>query len=233
VVDDEIQVYGSGAELMYHARGPSRWIAVTVPRAALEEWALQRTGVPLTLPARGIASFKVHRRQRMHLQQLATDAFGLARVMHPHPIGSALAQEISRSFLAAYVDALCAAELANRSARAATARRHYHLIRACEQLVLTAGMVNVDLSTIARRSGYSLRALELIFRRGVGMPPGRWFTNVRLNGALRDLIAPTADCTVTAVATRWGFVHLSRFAEQYRKAFGESPNQTLKRARAR
>ena len=86
-------------------------------------------------------------------------------------------------------------------------------------------------------NGYSLptewvgfKNFELIFRNGVGMTPGRWFMNIRLNGALRELISPTADTSVTEVATRWGFRHLSRFAEQYRRAFGELPSQTLARA---
>jgi len=94
-------------------------------------------------------------------------------------------------------------------------------------------MNEVNLSELAQQSGYSLRSLELIFRRSVGMTPGRWFTNIRLNGALRDLIAPTPGCSVTDVATRWGFRHLSRFAEQYRNAFGELPSQTLARAAKR
>jgi AraC-like DNA-binding protein len=62
------------------------------------------------------------------------------------------------------------------------------------------------------------------------MPPGRWFMNIRLNGALRDLLMTTPECRVADVAARWGFRHLPRFAEQYRRAFGELPSQTLSRA---
>jgi transcriptional regulator GlxA family with amidase domain len=35
--------------------------------------------------------------------------------------------------------------------------------------------------------------------------------------------------TVCAVATRFGFVHMSRFTAAYREAFHETPAQTLRR----
>jgi transcriptional regulator GlxA family with amidase domain len=36
---------------------------------------------------------------------------------------------------------------------------------------------------------------------------------------------------VTAVAWRWGFTHMGRFAIAYRRRFGESPSATLAAAR--
>lgn len=36
---------------------------------------------------------------------------------------------------------------------------------------------------------------------------------------------------MTQVAYRWGFNHLSRFAADYRRLFGEVPSQTLRRRR--
>jgi transcriptional regulator GlxA family with amidase domain len=167
---------------------------------------------------------------RAYLRQLDDDAFALARALQPAGVEPDLTDAISRALVVAYVDALGTAAAANRTVQAATARRHYHLILACERLVITTGMIDVDLHEVARRSGYSLRSLELIFRRGVGMTPGRWFTNIRLNGALRDLISPRPATSVAEVATRWGFRHLPRFAEQYRNAFGELPSETLSQA---
>jgi AraC-like DNA-binding protein len=231
--DDEIQIYAPGAELMYHATGASRWIAFTAPAAILQEIAQGRIERPLPLPRRGIVSVRLQPGRRAYLRQLADDALSLASSLQPAGFATDLARQISGALATAYVDALCATDMANRTMKASTARRHYELILACEHLVLTSGMVDVDLTEITRRSGYSRRSLELIFHRSVGMTPGRWFTNIRLNGALRELVAPAPNCSVTDVATRWGFRHLSRFAEQYHKAFGELPNQTLSRAYAR
>ncbi|WP_407947154.1 helix-turn-helix domain-containing protein [Paraburkholderia sacchari] len=38
-------------------------------------------------------------------------------------------------------------------------------------------------------------------------------------------------CTVAAVAAKWGFRHMPRFAQYYRSAFGKMPSETLKRVR--
>ena len=228
--EEDVQVYSPGVELMYHSSGASRWVNFTAPEAALQEAAQARMGRPLNLSMRGMVSFRLPAGGRAQLRQLVYDAFGLARALHPASVAPVLAREMSRALISAYVDALGTAEMVARTGKPSTARRHYHLILACERLVMNAGLAKIDLAALAHRSGYTMRSLELIFRNGVGMTPGRWFMNIRLNGALRELISPAADTSITEVATRWGFRHLSRFADQYRRAFGELPSQTLARA---
>jgi len=57
-----------------------------------------------------------------------------------------------------------------------------------------------------------------------------YLREVRLRRAHDELLAsPPSSTTVSAVASRWGIVHLGRFAAAYRAAFGESPSQTLAR----
>ncbi|WP_460359141.1 helix-turn-helix domain-containing protein [Mycobacterium sp. ZZG] len=51
----------------------------------------------------------------------------------------------------------------------------------------------------------------------------------QLHHVRAELIAHSPpSVTVTMVAGRWGFLHLGRFAIQYRQLFGESPSQTLR-----
>jgi transcriptional regulator GlxA family with amidase domain len=162
---------------------------------------------------------------------MADDAMTLARSLEPTGgISNDLGIEISRSLVTGFVDALVAAAPARTSGSSTAEDRHHHLIMACERLVLSGEESDIALSSIAQRSGYSLRSLELIFRRSVGMAPGRWFMNARLNGALRDLVVAGPTCTVADIAAKWGFRHMSRFSEHYRKAFGELPSQTLSRS---
>ncbi|WP_431937181.1 helix-turn-helix domain-containing protein [Micromonospora sp. RP3T] len=54
------------------------------------------------------------------------------------------------------------------------------------------------------------------------MAPGR---------AREDLSRATTgdDRTVSLIANRWGFADPSRFAMRYRRAYGETPGQTLRR----
>jgi AraC-like DNA-binding protein len=48
--------------------------------------------------------------------------------------------------------------------------------------------------------------------------------------ARRDLenAEPGDGSSVAAVAARWGFTHLGRFAFEYRRRFGVHPSQTLR-----
>ena len=45
----------------------------------------------------------------------------------------------------------------------------------------------------------------------------------------RTASAPARDLRVSDVALRWGFTHFGRFSLEYRRMFGESPRETLKR----
>jgi AraC-like DNA-binding protein len=59
----------------------------------------------------------------------------------------------------------------------------------------------------------------------------RFVIERRLAQARRQLTEPGARKDVTQVAVRLGFHHTGRFAALYRQAFGESPSQSLRRAR--
>ncbi|ACD20966.1 helix-turn-helix domain-containing protein [Paraburkholderia phytofirmans] len=229
---EDIQIYPAGVELLYHAVGASRWVNFTVPEERLQETALARTGRLLELPGFAATSVRLRPGGRAALTCLADDAMGIAKSLEPTGgMAPEFATEVSRSLVAGYVDELANATPGGQSESSSGERRHHHLILACERLVVSGEEADIALAEIARRSGYSLRSLELIFRRSVGMTPGRWFMNVRLNGALRDLLGAGPTCTVADVASRWGFRHMSRFSEQYRKAFGELPSRTLSRSR--
>jgi len=82
-----------------------------------------------------------------------------------------------------------------------------------------------DLADIA---GASVRSLQEGFRRHVGCAPMAYLQQVRLDRARSALLAADpARITVAAVAHRWGFAHLGRFASAYRARFGERPSESL------
>jgi len=229
---EDIQIYPSGAELLYHASASSRWITFAMPEERLQEIAMARRGRQLALPRTTAGSVRLPAGGRAALTALADGAMRVARLLQATGgISPDMATAISLSLTAGYIDALVNAVPVRKSRSLSTSQRHHHLIVACERLVLAGEEADVALFEIARRSGYSLRALELIFRHSVGMTPGNWFMNVRLNGVLRDLMAGEPTGTVADVAAKWGFRHMSRFSGQYRKTFGELPSQTLNRSR--
>jgi len=83
-----------------------------------------------------------------------------------------------------------------------------------------------DLAAIANMS---VRSLQEGFRQHVGSAPMTYLQSVRLERARESLRRAGPRITVAAVAHRWGFAHLGRFACAYRRRFGESPSDTLRR----
>jgi transcriptional regulator GlxA family with amidase domain len=76
----------------------------------------------------------------------------------------------------------------------------------------------------------SVRALQEGFRQDLDTPPMAYLRRVRLRRAHEALLVAARDTTtVRSVAVSLGIVHLGRFAAAYRKAFGETPSETLSR----
>lgn len=76
--------------------------------------------------------------------------------------------------------------------------------------------------------GVSERTLQYAFRAYVDMSPLAYLRLSRLNRVHAVLRASDPQTTtVTAVATRFGFLHIGRFSVDYRQVFGESPSAPL------
>jgi AraC-like DNA-binding protein len=87
-----------------------------------------------------------------------------------------------------------------------------------------------SVADLARFANMSVRSLQEGFRRHVGTAPMTYLQSVRLDRAHESLRrADPTRLTVAAVAHRWGFAHLGRFASAYRLRFGESPSETLRK----
>jgi AraC-like DNA-binding protein len=89
----------------------------------------------------------------------------------------------------------------------------------------------VDLDTLATIAGVRPRTLEAHFKQFLGTTPLGWVRSARLARARQELLNASPQTTVTHAALSSGFSELGRFAAEYRRAFGEQPSQTLRRAR--
>jgi AraC-like DNA-binding protein len=89
----------------------------------------------------------------------------------------------------------------------------------------------VTMPDIARGVHMSIRTVQQGFREELGTTPMLYLRDRRLERARADLTdgLPSDGVTVTEVAERWGFHHLGSFAQLYRKRWGESPSETLRR----
>ncbi len=88
----------------------------------------------------------------------------------------------------------------------------------------------ITIVELANHTNVSTRALYAGFRRFRQTSPMAHLKLVRLRRVRQDLLTAKPGERVTAVAVRWGFVHLGEFAAAYKRLFGETPSATLRRA---
>jgi AraC-like DNA-binding protein len=101
--------------------------------------------------------------------------------------------------------------------------------RAVEHIETHAGM-DMSPADIAKAAHITVRGLQYAFRRHLDTTPMAYVRRVRLEHVHRELLAadPATGVTVTAIATRWGFLHQGRFVATYRRVYGRRPGQTLR-----
>ena len=81
--------------------------------------------------------------------------------------------------------------------------------------------------------GVAERTLNEHFRKFLNTSPMRYLRQLRLAAAREALLVSETGISVTEVALRFEFHHFGRFAEQYRRGFGEPPSATLRLRRVR
>jgi transcriptional regulator GlxA family with amidase domain len=82
---------------------------------------------------------------------------------------------------------------------------------------------------VALATGVSVRTLQRSFARHREYSPKQFLSGRRLVRARRILLSGTANVTEAALASGHG--HLGQFSVDYRRTFGESPSETLRRRR--
>jgi transcriptional regulator GlxA family with amidase domain len=116
-------------------------------------------------------------------------------------------------------------------------RKASRLVQQAVALALASIDEPLHVSALCHAIGVSERTLRKAFHGVHGVPPCRHLRLLRLANARRALLsADSRLAKVTDIALSFGFVELGRFSVEYKKAFGESPSQTLYRtpqARAR
>jgi transcriptional regulator GlxA family with amidase domain len=119
-----------------------------------------------------------------------------------------------------------------RSIRAGQDRQHYRrIVQLIEEMAreLTDEPLHID--HICGAAGVSPRTLRNAFQAIYGSSPYRHLRTMRMGEARKALLSPASSAqTVTEVAMQFGFLELGRFSVEYRRAFGERPSATLRRA---
>ena len=84
-------------------------------------------------------------------------------------------------------------------------------------------------SEICAASGVGWRTMDRAFKEQFGIGPKAYLGILRLSRVRDELVRHGPDRTVASTASRWGFIHMSQFAKDYRRHFGELPSETRER----
>jgi AraC-like DNA-binding protein len=107
--------------------------------------------------------------------------------------------------------------------------RGYRAALVAADIIEVAPERPMDIITLARAAGVSVRTLQEGFRQRFGRSPSVYLRDLRLQRA-HDILRKSdsaGEQTVTSVALACGFGHLGRFAVSYRDRYGVSPSVTL------
>lgn len=103
---------------------------------------------------------------------------------------------------------------------------YWSLVNEVQERLQDASTCPLSIADLCVQLQLSRRTLQYAFQEALNLNPIAWLRAVRLNHVRRDL---RLGESVTSAATKWGFWHLSSFANDYRVMFGELPSVAAKR----
>lgn len=102
-------------------------------------------------------------------------------------------------------------------------------IRKAIEIIETRAHEPLTIPEIAAEIGCSATALQAGYRKHMNMTPREHLGRVRMERAHMTLkLRHPGSSSVAEIAALWGFRHPGRFAVEYRKIYGVSPNRTLR-----
>ena len=115
-----------------------------------------------------------------------------------------------------------------REGRPRTSRQE--IIRRCKELLEERGVRRIKVEEMATKAEVSERTLQAVFKEYFGVGPARYMQlwHLRQINIALQAAQPNGN-TVAEILSRKGEWQFGRFAERYRRLFGESPSQTLQR----
>lgn len=88
---------------------------------------------------------------------------------------------------------------------------------------------NITIDELVELTGVSSRSIYNGFKSFRGTTPMKYILQVRLEKVHEELLNPFQSKNITQIATKWNFSQLGRFSACYKKVYGESPTETLRK----
>ena len=209
----------------FAATGPTDLMIVALPTSLIDRWVQTRRGIDrfdldLPSPRWQVPADEMARRARTLsslLEALTTESDDL--------LTDQVLPRIESQIFDVILDMIPSAEIIEPlHNRASIARAVFAVLN--ERIDDPPSITELCLAVGAKE-----RTLHLSCVEAFGRPPAKLLAELRLNAARRALLHPRKETSVAAVAMLYGFTHFGRFAEIYRRQFGELPSATFSKAR--
>lgn len=110
-----------------------------------------------------------------------------------------------------------------------TPEKRNHALKTAVEYIHSTPLNAVSLSTFCRDSGVNIRTLQRAFLEQYGVSPKYYVQTLRLNNIHKVLTHSDSTYTrISDIADSYGYWHMSQFAKDYHRHFGELPSETLK-----
>jgi AraC family ethanolamine operon transcriptional activator len=213
-----IEYYPAGTELNFRTGANGEWVAIEFEEEALQMASIGRLGHELELPRDGTVSLTLPRAEYAALDRQVRKLMAQSEV-EAGRIGEFL------GFLGALLDHLRKKEVASLLRRS---RKRSELIARADTYLQNHLDQPFDVRRLASEVGTTERSLQRHFADAYGVTPHEWARCLALHRVRERL--KTADArllTIEGIARDFGFQHMGRFAEYYRRLFDEFPSVTL------
>jgi len=209
----------------FAATGPTDLMIVALPTSSIYRWVQTRRGIDrfdldLPSPSWQVPADEIARRARnlsSLLEALTTESDDL--------LTDQVLPRIESQIFDVILDMIPSAEIIEPlHNRASIARAVFAVLN--ERIDDPPSITELCLAVGAKE-----RTLHLSCVEAFGRPPSKLLAELRLNAARRALLHPRKQTSVAAVAMLYGFTHFGRFADIYRRQFGELPSATFGKAR--
>jgi AraC-like DNA-binding protein len=211
-----------------HARtdGPSRSGSIWLPAEELARYGSVLIGALFAVPS-ATRRWRPPAAAGRDLRQLHGAAIRVAETRPEALLGGEAVHGLEQQLIDALVECLSkgsAIEVAPDT------REHQDVALRFEALLQTQPSQALRMAEICAALGVPARSLRLSCEEQLGMGPGEYVRRRRMQLVHRALRNGDPDAAgVSAVARRYGFRDLSRFASNYRALYGELPSVTLRR----
>jgi len=225
---DSVLVLRDRRGLDFRAPVPLDLVGLSMPIDALRDYALEidQRDIDADLSGVSVASPAPERVRRLRaFLLLALESICGHPQKLQHPVTRrALEHAVYRSVVDTFT------VMGDESVPAPGPTRSHSLVSRAQEYMREHVDEPLTIEDLCRELRVSRRTLQYGFREVLRLNPVAYLRALRLNGVRRALRAPVPGTSVQDVAARWGFWHLSHFASDYRRMFGELPSETMHRA---